>query len=209
MMTRLILRLIPLSVAPLVVIFGLIRLQPARSALEELFADSANCAALCVLGLEPGVTTLGDLDAALRVHPWVADVRYNRAPATDSGLISWAWSGAQPAVIDARRQGLASIQDGVLAWVELPTTIAIGELWLLAPPSTTRASIAQIQGRRHAIVSGRHFDGALSAGVTVPCPVRSAMFWRAAIRMWVIVPEPPMPGEPTAQIDLPTWGGCP
>ena len=71
------------------------------------------CSKPCFLGIRPGITTLHEAFDLLRTHAWVdsveiqfyeMDVRGLRA----TGLLTWRWSDAHPAMIDDTSPGRMS-----------------------------------------------------------------------------------------------------
>ena len=63
-----------------------------------------NCGGTCLLGIQPGISTVGETMNILREHTWVQDVRQNAA-GNGFAVISWTWSGEQPRLIDTSREG--------------------------------------------------------------------------------------------------------
>ena len=63
-----------------------------------------NCGGSCLLGIQPGITRVGDAMRWLQSNVWVGDVEQS-APGNGYAQIIWGWSGQQPASIDDSRQG--------------------------------------------------------------------------------------------------------
>ena len=71
-----------------------IRSQPRDdSAVRAFFTPPRGCAAPCLMGLRPGVTTRAQALAILKAHPWVDEITQ------DADNIGWTWNGDQPAFL--------------------------------------------------------------------------------------------------------------
>ncbi|MDX2160919.1 MAG: hypothetical protein SF162_06300 [bacterium] len=93
------------------------------------------CTPACMMDITPGATTLDQADALLDDHPWVGQYRMQRGMETDSGLIGWQWSGAQPAFIDATRGGVLHIRAGVVRLIQVHVNVPVAALCLHTPSS--------------------------------------------------------------------------
>ncbi|MCA9903244.1 MAG: hypothetical protein KC547_05250, partial [Anaerolineae bacterium] len=69
-------------------------------ALRAFLLPATGCPAPCWQGIRPGASSADDAQALLLANPWITSV--NRTLTH----ISWRWSGAQPAYIDANAQGI-------------------------------------------------------------------------------------------------------
>lgn len=88
-----------LTVLFLVPMFA-IRAQPAgHDDLAVLLAPPDGCEIPCFLGIRPGKSTVSEALAVLRNHEWISQPRMS-APGNGFSVISWQWSGLQPALIN-------------------------------------------------------------------------------------------------------------
>ena len=71
---------------------------------QDFMNASENCGGSCLLGIQPGLTQVGDAMRRLQSNLWVSDVEQN-APGNGYAQINWGWSGQQPASIDNSRRG--------------------------------------------------------------------------------------------------------
>ncbi len=98
-------------------------------AIRDVFVMPETCAAPCWNDIQVGVTTRAAALEALRAHAWIEQV-YEQP-----SFLSWAWNGQQPAIIDGARDGLISLERGVVTQIRIQTTIPYGAMWLtFAPP---------------------------------------------------------------------------
>lgn len=87
-----------------IVILGIVLFPYNTSDIEAFMTAPENCGGDCLLGVQPGISTVGETMSHLREHPWVSEVR-QFAPGNGFSRIAWDWSGEQPSVIDASREG--------------------------------------------------------------------------------------------------------
>jgi hypothetical protein len=125
----------------------LLSAQPADDqTARALLPPPEQCLAPCFMGIRPGETTDAEALAILEQHQWVGEIDYQYYDPRRSGrnLISWAWSGLQPELIDARRVGSIEFLDWEGTGVQkvdvmsIATTLTFGEWLLMAgPPSSS------------------------------------------------------------------------
>ncbi len=178
-------------------------LSPEQRSLAAVTATQTDCAPPCWLGIQPGVSTIGEATAALAAHPWVADYRVNRTIALESGYLFWTWSGAQPDTIDGGKEGVLWFEDRRVIWLQVATRIPFGAFWQeYGPPSSSSTwhvelTTAQTFHRAH------YSAHALLVEFDVACPARVQPYWSAAVRLRFGARA----GEPGA-FRPPRWGSC-
>ena len=151
-------------------------MMPPASPLTSLLMPSPGCSGsgLCFMGIYPGLTTIEQAVALLRAHPWVGAVDAHLAY-----QVSWTWSGAQPAFIDASVPG--TIMERTYAYVTLirfNTLYNYGDVWLQLGAPEEGYALRQPGGMLHGIYYPRH---ALLAINLLPCPARIVDFWRTPV----------------------------
>lgn len=174
-------------------ILGVIRTQGApQDSLRSLLRSPENgaCAdqqanngqpAPCFFDIVPGVTRIDQAIDRLENHPWVGEFQIFRGMEIDSGFLRWSWTGAQPEEIDSRRSGQMWYQRGVIRWLEIPTTLTVGDLWLLLQmPEAGRIHLTSAGDQRVYGVA-LYYGGRLGARADHDCPLRAAAYWRAPI----------------------------
>lgn len=130
-------------------LLGVMTLAQARPvhqmAMVEL-TPLADCAQPCWLGIRPGETGAEDALQRLQNHPWVRGARMTYVGVTrQTGRIEWQWNGGQPPWLPADdSKALAVFRQGIVSEMNIPTTIALGDLWLtFGPPDTYVFAIEQ------------------------------------------------------------------
>ncbi len=153
----------------------LLRLQAYDSAAVTAFLSARqDCTAPCWEGIQPGETRVTEALRILQGHAWVVDVR------PVGREISWAWSGGQPAWIDASKRGsLVTFWDRVSS-IMIPTSLRAGDL-VLAGEHAESVSVTPLTGTRligHLAVYNRY---ALYNQIT--CPLSLASVWEQPAAM--------------------------
>lgn len=138
-------------------------------ALRDFLPAEGACSTPCWMGIEIGVTRLDDAHTILTTHPWVGEVSYNTV-----GL-SWAWSGEQPAYIDAQQYGLLRIEQNIVRQMRVLTHIRFGDFWLsfqqpndallVRPGRFSAFQIADYPALDAQVITSLH------------CPVQPHRFW--------------------------------
>lgn len=159
----------------------LIRAQPDDDSDLRSLLMPEGCPAPCLMGIRPGVTTSQEAVAILEAHDWVGEIdyRYYDPQRLHSNLLSWHWSGRQPAVIDASRAGSIELAEwggsGIqkVAEMSIATHITFAELVLAAGPPTASWFAYDSFGvfrdlNSHAAVFGQR---AFRVSTRVQCPL--------------------------------------
>lgn len=155
-----------------------IHAQPHGDAALRSFLTEADCAAPCFIGIQPGVTSLNDIESILDNHPWIARYHFARGMALDSGFLSWTWSGTQPAFIDDGIEGKLWVQEARVQWLEVATRFSFGDLWLMARPDGGHTATVSVEPRRLYHEAGY---GRMVARTEVICPLQPTSFWIAPV----------------------------
>jgi hypothetical protein len=172
---------------------ALTRAQPIldNGARDFLSADGTGCLnqSPCFLGIQPGETSADDAFAILDNHTWVEQFYIYRGMESDSGLVQWTWSGAQPDYIDGIYPASMWFQDSRVSWVEVDLNLTFGDIWLmLDAPQTGRIYLmATTPARAFQLVD--YANGGLQVHTEFECPLRLASFWRAAVRVTAADPH--------------------
>jgi hypothetical protein len=182
----------------LVALVGLIRAQPSGDdALQGLLSEDA-CSLPCFMGIRPGLTNTQEAVRLLEGHEWVESVtQHIWFGGPNRSLYSWSWSGLQPAFVNDALPGVFSTRDNIVAVLQVPTTIALGDFWLLNRPQ--HSLIAREPGR----LSYRaiYLGGALQIETMLVCPLKLGDFWRAPVLITVSSDVQPAP----AAFPGPNW----
>jgi hypothetical protein len=173
----------------------LMRAQPAQdSVLRQFLTPDEDCAALCLLGMRPGVTTVGQAMTQLRSHAWVSSATMN---ATGRGYadIEWQWSGQQPDIIDASRPGRMTfywdrdeengrqLLDMPIETMSIHTRIRIYEAqaWFGLPDTGTAAYRPDADLGYSAVYNNAY--GMIDLSTVIPCPANLLTYWDARTRI--------------------------
>jgi hypothetical protein len=123
---------------PFMIVFTLILLlvhaQPSDDAdLHAFLMPPEGCPAPCFMGIRPGFTSAEEAVRLLKMHTWVSQVRQPYA-----SILTWTWSGAQPALVDASRPGRLMLTPDFqkVSQILITTSVDFGRFWLDggAPP---------------------------------------------------------------------------
>jgi hypothetical protein len=153
--------------------------------LRAFLQAAHECTLPCWGGIRPGVTGLSEIQIVLGNHEWVREVTFTPTTGPDTGFMTWRWRDPVTGVIDATQQGEAGISDGVVTWLQIPTVMAFGDVWLtMGPPQRGRT----IAGRRPAYMI-RHYAAYADQGVQVryaiPCAWNPDHLWRTRVNLWL------------------------
>ncbi len=147
--------------------------RPLDPALDGLLTQSPGCrptSSLCFMGLYPGVSTLDQAVAALNAHPWVGTV-----DTRNQNMVSWTWSGQQPAFIDSGVPGSASERDYMhISLIRVKTRYSYGDIWLQLGTPTQGYAMRQQYGFLHGVYYTRY---SLLAINVMQCPASVGDFW--------------------------------
>lgn len=174
----------------------LMRAQPVTDeTVRQFLTPEADCAALCLLGLRPGSTTVGQAMALLRSHAWVSSALMN-ASGRGYADIEWQWSGQQPELIDASRpgritfywdrdedDGRRSLLDMPIETVSIHTRIRIyeAEAWL-GRADTGTAAYRPDEDLGYSAAYNNSY-GMIDLSTVMPCPANLLTYWNARTRI--------------------------
>jgi hypothetical protein len=184
----------------------LLRLQPPDDAVRAFLDDLGACLAGspfaneagCTLGLRVGVTDLNAVDGFARRHPWVETARFSRGMEVDSGYLLWSWTGAQPPYLV--ESGGLWVERGLVHSVTLPTTLRLGDVWMLLPtPDATDwfVTMANAPANYYNLI---YFGSALEVQAVLAHPVSPARFWHSAVKLYLSPLRPSPDGQPGAHL---------
>lgn len=105
-------------------IAGVIVFAPISDDPVLALLDAPGCALPCFLGIRPGETEWPEAIAKLYAHPWVGQV-------TNLGnAVLWEWSTNAPVLLHAVRPSLMESFDNRVSYIEITTSIPLGDVWL-------------------------------------------------------------------------------
>jgi hypothetical protein len=151
------------------VLVGIIRARPYdETQFQALTSSDNNCSLPCFMGIRLGVTRVDEAMTIISSHEWVRN--YAAHLSSYGGvLVTWNWSGRQPAFIDGTRPGgLGTGNSSVVTRIDLFTNVPLGDFVVWRPPDAGGlrcTSAARITGLFV------HYAEAFSAEVIMP-PVR-------------------------------------
>lgn len=196
-MIGLTIRLAPLIAGCVMALFtgivALARAQPEtdQAARSFLSGNGDGCfnGAPCFLGIQPGTTRADETFALLDHHAWIDQFYLYRGMESDSGLVQWSWSGAQPDYIDGTKPASLWFQHSVVSWIEVDLNLTFGDIWLLLDaPQTGRVYLMSTTPAR-AFQLVDYGNGQLQVRSEFNCPLRLSAFWRAAVRVTATDPN--------------------
>ncbi len=165
---------------------AIIRAQPYNDGeLRSFLTADGECAGVCFMGIEPGQTTAAAAMSQLAVHNWVGEIEVvglRNEALTDLphfGGLSWAWTGQQPALIDAEQRGYIEIYASRAGRGRLPTHITLGDLWLvLGQPDRRFLFLLKDQVAQLEAV---YADLGLVVTATWQCPANAWTIWHTGL----------------------------
>jgi len=183
---------------------GLLRVRPYDSNdLRGLLPmpNNDDCPAPCWRGIRPGITTLEEAAAILYSDTWVQDVFMSPT------LVSWAWTGAQPALVDGDHHGVLWARNGVVRQVKISLNVTFGEVWLLLDqPQQGDIQLSGATISRPTIYRAAHLavyaypGGVLQTNSVLTCPLNPGAFWNAPVELRL-----ESISRNVEEYDLPNW----
>ena len=171
--------------------------QPYDStAVQAMLPAPITCEAPCWVGIQPGVTSLSGAMAVLQQHDWVTFVEYQPTTPPSGGRLVWQWTASASSVIDPTRPGVAGIHRELVSWIQIPTTLALGDVWLAKGDpvkAVTRAALPAHNRVRHYVM---YDEQAVQWRSMIDCPWQLQRFWHASVDLWVGV---------SSIIEMPTY----
>ena len=190
-----------------------IRLFPYdNSAIENFIIAPENCGGDCLLGIQPGISTVGETMTHMRDHPWVGEVR-QIAPGNGFSRISWDWSGQQPGVIDASREGRMTfywvdefsfrqrISDRTIETITIHTRIRMYSLQTVLGETDSGAVSFRPDGNLAYTVTYDVPGGVTNLYAEFTCPLHMMQYWSAKARITMTIGR--MDGRFVHPINLP------
>ena len=157
--------------------------------LRTFLQATHTCEIPCWEGIQPGMTSVSEIQLALEHHEWVREVTFMPTTDPDSGFITWTWNHPPASVIDSTRQGEAGIADGVVIWVQIPTAVGFGDVWLTMGPPPLGRTIAV----RRPTYLVRHYaaydEVSVQLRYTIPCAWSPGDLWQTQVSLWLGVPQ--------------------
>ena len=189
-----------------------LRAQPIKDEVRRFLLPKESCAMPCWQGIQPGVTRIEQASHLLSSNPWVKHVQIVERP--PSTYVYWDWSDQKPgfagdphALIPPEMWG----QDGIIQLIYIPTSLSYGDVSLLLG-TPGRGSFAVSHDLNSVIVTSRpntrhlavYFDGTVSFGTRVVCPVNLDLFWNAPVSI-AYIGDLLVRNQSIFQYDLAQW----
>lgn len=168
------------------VTIGLVNARPYQNANLHRVVDTLfTCSPLCWQNIRPGVTHISEIQFMLSRHAWVEDVSYTPNASQDNGLLTWTWRNVADTFINPAREGQASVRDGLVQWVRIPTRFAFGDFWLTLGQPQTGQTLSVFQPARYV----HHYVAYDASGWQVrygmPCAWGPDDLWRTRVDIWL------------------------
>jgi hypothetical protein len=148
----------------------------ARAAVDPLAADLRalwqpdGCAVPCWQGIRLGVTASDEALNILHRLDWVGDINAVQGIVTSDSVVSWSWTGRQPAIIDTERSGRMWLHRGLVYSIELPMRVDLASVWNAAgAPEQVKAIIAP-RVPPAVFYHALYFGGLVDVSGVLPCP---------------------------------------
>lgn len=175
------------------------------SAVRAFLEPSAECSMPCWEGIRPGVTTIEEITQMLEENGWSRDSQFNYGMQFDTGLLTWRWRNPPSPLIESRRIGIAWIQNNVVQWMELPTRLTFGDIWLFFDhPLRGAIQPASVIPRRINHYASYDEQDQLQVRSTIFCPVHPKDFWQAHVDVLI----GSLPVIALKDYRLPHWASC-
>jgi hypothetical protein len=187
---------------------GVLRARPVTDA-DSLSALFTPCPvpdpAPCIFGLQPGVSTLAEVERFLRTSQAVSSYSSGgEGFIRGTGTFDVEWSGAVGGVSPHHPAHLG-LDSGTLRLIVLTLETPLHTVGL-ALPNAERLAVQRIDRTYYAVTLG-YFDGALVVGASGLCPLRLDHLWDAPL-LTLIRRESRAPGRPPMPSDE-FWQLCP
>ncbi|QPC84149.1 hypothetical protein G4Y79_07195 [Phototrophicus methaneseepsis] len=185
-------------IAVLAFLLMVVALLPREDREVQFITSDENCAGHCLIGIVPGTTTVGQVLAHLRAHPWVEEA-YLLAPGTGYSEIQWTWSGEQPAAVDADeigrltfywladRANSAFLNDAPIETVVIYTTLPMPVLIARLGPPDTGTADRRTDFDLTYTAAYRQSGTTLTLSKILPCPVALTAYMQGPTRMAMVV----------------------
>lgn len=154
------------------------RARPVDAAHFYQFFDNASCtnreSSPCWLGIRVGETRRAEALTLLRDHPWIGDIHQTET------VLSWRWSGEQPAAINDAQAGLIGLLGDYVYRIRIQTRLPYGEVWVILGAPTDALLVSPVS--RSQAYQLLEYEG-LSARVIgdLSCPVTPTSLWSSPI----------------------------
>jgi len=173
--------------------------------ISDFLRPSADCLMPCWEGIRPGITTAAEMIRILEENGWVRDRQFNYSMEIDTGLLTWRWRTPPSPLIEERRIGLAWIQRNIVQWIDLPTRLRFGDVWLFFDrPLRGAIQSASVLPRRINHYASYDESDLLQVRSTVFCPLRARDFWQAQVNVLIGA----LPIIKMEIYRLPRWSHC-
>lgn len=157
--------------------------------LRIFLQEAQSCEIPCWEGIQPGVTSVSEIQLLLENHAWVREITFTPTTEPDSGFVTWTWDQPPASLIDTTRQGEAGINDGIVSWLQIPTAVSFGDVWLtMGPPSLGRTVV--MRRPTHFVRHYAAYDAvSVQVRYTIPCAWSPGDLWQTQVSLWLGVPQ--------------------
>jgi hypothetical protein len=210
-MTRLWLILTFFIMALLMLALVALRAGPADDEGLKSLLFPSTCSTPCFIGIQPGVTAIGDARALLENHPWVMEVELVFAGPdaiieNRDGRLHWRWNGRQPVPLKTPflEAGEIVAEHGVVQSVKVTTAVPFGDVWLvLGRPTHGFIGTSRVYLERLDNHMAVYNERGLKMQTLLPHNSRITTFWNAFVE--IIFEAAPRERQ---TYRLPCWLGC-
>jgi hypothetical protein len=171
-----------------------VRMMPySDSPLAAFMTAPENCGGTCLLGVRAGTTRVSEAMIFLRQHSWVSEVSQN-IPGTGYAQITWTWSGQQPQVIDASREGRITfywdneagtpeLVDAIIETITIYTHLRMYSLHQWLGEADSGSATIRPDGNLSYAITYAIRGGMMNLTGEMPCPVNPLTYWNARTRL--------------------------
>jgi hypothetical protein len=188
---RLIITLIVTISLLLAVVVTLIHSQPFDDGGFQALIFADNCSSSCLLGIQPGVTTITEARNLLEKHhlvsEWIEPVNQQADP--NFALLHWRWSNNRPALLTGTNASLIYDRKTglVITFGEMQTRLPLGEILVMLGQPRLGYISGGFNDRDGAILTHvvdytRHQLNLIS---TVQCPMTVRGLWDAPVALQI------------------------
>lgn len=187
-----------LMIVFMIIIFSIIAMPYNDSSIQQFMTSTENCGGACLLGIQPGATTVGEAMQHLSNHTWISDLRLN-APGNGFAQITWEWSGQQPNVIDDSKRGRITfywieedtrieLNSSILETVTVYTRIRIYSLYTFLGETQMGTALIRPDGQLgYSVIYDMPRGNILILSSEMSCPVNMQTYWHARTRLLLSV----------------------
>lgn len=165
----------------IVVLILIMRLLPNDdAAIRTLLLPPEDCSAPCFMNIRAGVTNMVEASAIIKSNAWTKSLPFLLKPINDMStrFILWEWSGQQPPLVDAHRQGQIRFNGDQAVGVVVQTTLPFGAVWLvLGATDKGTLALSELRPLSDVTLTAVYPNESLLVRVTLPAHASLADLW--------------------------------